>query len=402
VLADRLGEPVPARPNGTRLPARARRLAVRAAATGATFGLTAAVQSETGEVALLDLGRARGEALLSAPIPPAVRGGTVVALRVLPPARIFEAGADSGRAARGTLRLGPLLADGRPAGSYAGWRGGDGIAVDGDVLRLALTSRTGSTFRPRQATDGLALPALVSRGLAALADDDGRLPLRIAGEPVLVRVAATLDRFPGVAGDAVVLERSQLVTALNAERPGAGFTTEVWVEDADAAALARPPFDLLRVETQAGLLRRLETEPVARGSLALLAAVAAVALALALLSLAVGALAELRDARGELYELEAGGATPARLRSQLRLRALAVAAAGVAGGVVAGLALALVVVRLVALTAAGTLPEPPLRLAVDAGPIVAIVAVGALAGGALVAAVAALAFRAPTPGRPQG
>jgi hypothetical protein len=217
---------------------------------------------------------------------------------------------------------------------------------------------------------------------------------------VLVRVAGTVERVPGVSGDAVVLERSQLVTALNASRPGAGFTTEVWLEGADPAALARPPFDVLDLESQREQQRRLETDPIARGSLALLAAVAAIALALALLSLAVGALAELRDARGELHELEAQGATPAQLRGQLRLRALAVALAGLAGGVAAGLVLALVVVRLVALTAAGTLPEPPLRLAVDPAPVALALAGAAALAAVVVGAVAGLAFRAPTAGRP--
>jgi hypothetical protein len=399
-LAERIGPPVPETPNGPRLPAGARRLAVRAGATGGRFGLAAAVQSRSGDVTLLDLGRTSrgGDTLLSAPLPAPARGGTVVSLQVVPPPRIFEAGADSGRAARGVLRLGALLADGRPLAAYTGWLAGDGIeattTADGASLRLSLTGRTGSSFRPRQATDGQALPALVSPALARLADDDGELPLRIAGEPVVVRVAGTVDRVPSVSGDAVVLDRSQLVTALNADRPGAGFTTEVWVNG------AVPPFDLLRVDSQQTLLHRLETEPVARGSLALLAAVAATALALALLSLALGALAELRDARGELHELEAQGATPSRLRGQLRLRALAVALVGLAGGVVAGIVLAQVVVRLVALTAAGTLPDPPLRLAVDAGALALGLAAATVLAAAVVGAVSELAFRARTAGRP--
>jgi hypothetical protein len=405
-LAARLGEPVPEMPNGPRLPVGAQRLAVRATTSGPRFGLSASIQIASGDVALVELGRTRSGAatVLAAAIPRVARGGTVVSLRVLPPPRIFEAGADSGRAARGTLRLGPLLADGRPAGSYDGWLAGDGIeagtTAGGVALRLSLTSRTGSPFRPRQATDGRALPALVSPALAALADDDRELSLRVAGEPVLVRVAGTVERVPGVSGDAVVVERSQLVTALNASRPGVGFATEVWLNGADPAILARRPFDVLRLDSQDALRRRLASEPIARGSLALLAAVAATALALALVSLVLGALAELRDARGELHELEAQGVTPARLRAQLRLRALAVALAGVLGGVVAGIVLARVVVRLVALTAGATLPDPPLRLALELQPIAVALALTALLATVLVTAVAAAAFRGRTAGRP--
>jgi hypothetical protein len=413
-LAARLGPPAPAL-RGPTLPAGARRLAVSALSRGGSVGLVAAVETRAGEFVPVELGRTRRNApsLLGARLPRAARGGRVVSLRLLPPRRLVERGADSGRAAAIELVLGPLLADGRAVvPDYRGWVGAGGVEPRKTgartTLRLALAEDRGAVFRPRQATDGQPLPALASTSLAAYADEDGELPLSVASERVVARVAGTFERFPGVQGNAVVLERSRLANALNATSPGSGFTTEIWL-DADTPAradelereLARPPFGVLRLDSRSQLERRLSGEPIARASLALLAAAALTALVLALASLALGVLAELRDARGELLELEAQGVTPAELRRQLRLRALAVAAAGLLGGIVAGLVLGRVVVALVALTAAAELPEPPLVLTVDAGVLALGLAAASAIGVAIVAGAAATAFRGPVAARPE-
>jgi ABC-type antimicrobial peptide transport system permease subunit len=97
----------------------------------------------------------------------------------------------------------------------------------------------------------------------------------------------------------------------------------------------------------------------------MLEAAALIAILLALLALVLGAVAERRDEAAESFDLEAQGAPPARLRRQLQLRALVVAAAGALGGIVTGLVLSLLVVSFVELTANATTPVPPLELSVD-------------------------------------
>ena len=67
----------------------------------------------------------------------------------------------------------------------------------------------------------------------------------------------------------------------------------------------------------------------------------------------------MRDERGELFDLEAQGASPATLRAHLRLRALLVAAFGVVGGIALGAILASLVIALVSVTAAATGPSRP-------------------------------------------
>jgi ABC-type antimicrobial peptide transport system permease subunit len=109
--------------------------------------------------------------------------------------------------------------------------------------------------------------------------------------------------------------------------------------------------------------------------------------------------ADLRDERGELFDLEAQGAAPADLRAQVRLRAGIVAALGVAGGALTGAVLSVLVVDLVRLTANAARPEPPLLVAVDLPVVVLAVVAYALAAGAVVGLATARAFRSPAPSR---
>jgi len=105
---------------------------------------------------------------------------------------------------------------------------------------------------------------------------------------------------------------------------------------------------------------------------------------------------DVRDDRGELFDLEAQGAAPATIRAHLRLRALLVALFGVAGGVVLGLVLSSLVISLVSVTAGAAEPEPPLLLTLDA-PVLAAAALSYAALAALlVMAATMLRGRAPS------
>jgi ABC-type antimicrobial peptide transport system permease subunit len=108
---------------------------------------------------------------------------------------------------------------------------------------------------------------------------------------------------------------------------------------------------------------------------------------------------DLRDERGELFDLEAQGAEPATLRRHLRFRAGLVAGFGLLGGLGLGALLAALIVALVTLTAGAAGAEPPLLLGADW----AVLGLGLFAyaaiGAAVVAAATRRAFHADVAGR---
>jgi hypothetical protein len=209
-------------------------------------------------------------------------------------------------------------------------------------------------------------------------------------------------RIPTVDEDVVIADEATLATALP---PGSGTANEAWLDsapgraDAVAAALRRPPFNTLEVTAHDALLADLRSEPLARGTLLTLAAAAVAALGLALAGLLLVVVSDLRDERGELFDLEAQGAGPNMLRRHLRLRTAFVAAFGLVGGIATGVALAALVVALVTLTAGAGSAELPLLLGVD-WPVVSLgLAAYFLVAGLLVSATTRRAFRAEVAGR---
>jgi hypothetical protein len=400
---------------GPRLPSDARRLTLPVDVRGTEIGIVAYVQAQEGSFVPIRLGRSRegSSQRLTARVPAAARGGKLVALRFEPPPKLEERGADAGAPATGTVVFGRPLVDGRPLTDYGDWVGTVGVAgIDrGEGIRfgLTLTNEVDTYLRPRQPTDGLALPAVVSPRMAQLAGPDRLLGVVTNGEPLLFRIVAVARRFPGVAesdtSDFVVADRPALETALNASTPGSGFPSELWLgfdpsrRAAVDARLGRPPFTALVVSSRAHLERSLRHEPVARAALAMLEAAALTAVVLALLGLVLGAISERRDEAAELFDLEAQGVAPASLRRQLRLRASMAGVAGALGGLATGLVLSLLVVRFVELTANATAPEPPLALSVDWPAVLLAAVVSGLVAAALVAAATRQAFRDATPAR---
>ena len=154
---------------------------------------------------------------------------------------------------------------------------------------------------------------------------------------------------------------------LNSEGPGSATPSEIWLtaRPKAAAALEQRPFNLLAIASQSALAAKIRSDPLARGTLAILAVTALVALALALVGLLLTVLVDVRDESGELFDLEVQGASPADLRRHLRLRALIVIVAGIAGGVATGAALTGLVVSVVRVTAGATAPVPPLIVGVS-------------------------------------
>jgi F0F1-type ATP synthase membrane subunit c/vacuolar-type H+-ATPase subunit K len=404
---------------GAPLPASATRLVLPVRVVGTQVGVVASVRRRDGSFASLPLGHNRGSRAqeLVSVIPPAARGGKLVALGFTPPPRIVELGGDQGGPATGAVRFGAPLAVTRrgrvPVTDYADWVGTAGIARirhgGGVRFQLSLTNEVQTYLRPRQSTDGHALPAFVSPRLEALAGRHGVLGLEVAGQRLLFRAVAVARRFPSATSadtrDFVVADRRLVETALNAAQPGAGFSTELWLNAAPArhAALAarlhRPPFDVLSVAARSGLEHSLRHDPVARAAVVMLEVASVTALVLALVGLVLGTVAERRDEAGDLFDLEAQGLAPAALRLQLRLRALVLALSGAVGGVVTAIVLSLLVVVFVELTANAGVPNPPLVISLD-WPVVLLAGLaGTLLAAAFVVLVSGLGFREPVPER---
>jgi hypothetical protein len=215
----------------------------------------------------------------------------------------------------------------------------------------------------------------------------------------------TVRRLPTVDEDVVIADGPTLATALGSAAPGTGTANEVWLhasggeEHAVAAALRRPPFDALDVQAHDALLADLRSEPLARGTLLTLAAAALAALGLALVGLLLVVVSDLRDERGELFDLEAQGASPGTLRRHLRLRTGFVTVFGLVGGIATGAALAALVVALVTLTAGAGSVQLPLLLGIDWTTLLLGLLAYFLLAALLVSATTRRAFRADVAGR---
>ncbi len=379
---------------GTRLPPGLERL--EATVEGDTnVAVVAQLETPRGRFHRLEL--TRTGALLRGAVPPEARGGRLVALELEPLTRLQERGADAGQAVEGSIRISFRS----PPDALDGWAGFGGASLDNGRIDYTLTNVESARVRPRQPSDTQPVPVLATSRLARAADANGLLPLQVGGTRIAVRVADTVDRFPGVDGPGVVGDVDALAAALNAERPGAARVGEVWIglrrdEDAQrvAAALAKAPFAVLQVESRRALEAEARRDPIAHGTLLTLLVAAAVALLLALAGLVLTVLGDLRDEGGALFDLEAQGVGPATLRRVVRLRALLVALAGLLAGAVTGLVLGALATDLVALTARASEAEPPLRLDLDPLAVSAALVVYAALAAGLVVVVTARAFAA--------
>ena len=167
------GRPVALR--GPRIPADARQLSLRMVVKRTQLGLVAYVAAPDGSFVPIRLARNEGPRprVLVAPVPAAARGGRLIAFRLEPPPKLEERGADLGAPAVGSVELGPPRVDGRPLTDYSDWLGTVGAdhLQRGRALRfhVTLTNEVDTYLRPRQPTDGLQIPAVVSPFLATLA-----------------------------------------------------------------------------------------------------------------------------------------------------------------------------------------------------------------------------------------
>jgi hypothetical protein len=385
---------------GLTLPARATVLRVPVTVRGDRLGLTLTVLNRRGDFSTIVLGEhGPGTHLLGAAIPPAARGGRIVAVRLsFPVIAAFLAGhRESGTtlsvsdASRGVLTLGRMHAGGAALAGYRGWIGTSGIGVapaGGAVtLHYVLNRAADSLFRPRQPLEGEAVPVLASPAVAAAAGPGGIVPLNVEEQTIEGQVVGIVHNVPSVDGDVVVADRSWWFAAANAADPGTAVPGEVWLDGLRPGAerrLASAPFDALDVTFQRAVYAQLRTDPLARGTLDLLLAAGLVGLVLAAIGVVLGVVGDMRDESGELFDLEAQGAGPADIRRHLLLRAAVVSAVGVIGGLAAGLIVGALVVAVVTVTAGAGTPLPPLARVVDWPVVIAALAVAGV-GAALAA-----------------
>ena len=193
-------------------------------------------------------------------------------------------------------------------------------------------------------------------------------------------------------------DRAAVSTAMNTIVPGTGVTNELWIDARGHSlqALRRPPFDVLDVSTRRDVLAGLRDDPLGRGAVLVLGGATLTALVLALVGVLLALTYDLRDARGELFDLEAQGAEPRTLLRHLRLRFALGLGFGVAGGIVTGVILGALTVGLVRLTAGAGEPVPPLELAID-WPLVGLAMAGFVAAALLLAFVVTRARLRGTP-----
>jgi hypothetical protein len=373
-LADAVRPEQPVHLRGVRLPSGARVLRLHVQNRGDPFVLTASIASRDGTFVPIQFAPVEpGMTVLRAPLPALARGGLLVGLAFSPTLPEIH----GSRPAAGTLTLGSVRAGStRLAVDWSEWAGTGGIRLrDGGstaLLSFFLTSDRESRFRPRQSTDVRPVPVLATPALASLAGPGHVLPIRVADIPLVVRVTATVERFPSTEGEVVVGDEGTLWTALNASSPGSAQVNEVWLEGVSkgqarrlASDLEGPQFAGVKATFRSRVVSELRDDPLARAMLRTLAAIGLIAFALAVGGLGLAVAADLRDERGELADLEEQGAGPEALRRHVRLKSAAVITLGLFGGAVLAAILSVLVVGVVIVTASGVLPEPPLVLSID-------------------------------------
>src|SRR5262249_15007225 len=154
---------------------------------------------------------------------------------------------------------------------FAGWTGTNGVHVSGTTVRYVVNRAADSIVRPQEPLEGVAVPVVVSPDLAAVGS---LLPLHVEDVTVEGHVVGVAKHFPSVDGSLVVADLPTWLTAANTIEPGTSTASEVWAD----SPLRVPS---LAVTSQRATEESLRSDPLARGSLALLLAAAVVGLVLA-------------------------------------------------------------------------------------------------------------------------
>jgi ABC-type antimicrobial peptide transport system permease subunit len=138
-------------------------------------------------------------------------------------------------------------------------------------------------------------------------------------------------------------------------------------------ALSRDPFPALVIRSRPAIEAARADDPFAVGLVWGLVIGAIAGLLLSFVGVLLAVASDLRDERGELWELEAQGTTPRALLSLVVLRTVAMCAVGSLPGIVVGVGLGWFVASAVGVGGEGAVAVPPLVLVVPWVPVVGIV-----------------------------
>jgi hypothetical protein len=269
-------------------------------------------------------------------------------------------------------------------------------------IRYLLTRERVFRVRPRQPTDGNPVRVIACDSLADRVGTGAVVPLSIGSAVVPAEVVGQASLFPSLRCPFVVADLGALETAVNASAPGAAVADEVWIAGRPGLAnsLERTGNEIpVSVRSRRAVEAELRDDPLARGTVAVLAAGSLVALVLAVLALLLVVSVELRDEAGDFLDLESQGMEPASLRRQLVLRTGSLAVFGIVGGLAAGALLTVVVTDLVAVGAGRAAPVPPLQPYIAWPELTLGLLVFAVAVGVALTAATRRAFAGPVPAR---
>jgi hypothetical protein len=379
-----------ARPDGPRLDGREVRLWLRSTIAG-TIVVELLLPGDA--FARLPLGDAVANRWLRlrARVPPRLRGATIVGLAVssllIPRPSVFDLGELEQRTLDGWSTLDDLHEWQVTAGRFGDVGHVVPTTYERGPIRRGVIVDVPESDTPliRPGYDVPAeLPAVASEPLARLAVDR-RLTAMVRGRPLPVRIVATSERLPTVTRRPdrfLLVDYDSLLAMVTAQRPGEALPTEAWFTGNPPRG--RPPYPDATVVTRAGVTAAARRDALAGGVDTTLAVTAVLAGGLAAAGLLLAAASLLRAERTELAGWRALGAGPSALARMKRLRVLALYAAG-ALAAIAGVAIALrLVVALVAVTAGGGDPLPPIEVRIDWPASAALIA----ATGAVAVAVA--------------
>jgi hypothetical protein len=368
-LADRLRVEPPSggwRVAGHRLPAGETRLVVHFRYTGTSTRLDAVVVTDDGDSVRIPLGTIRASMTeASGPLPDTAIGGVLTTL-IFGNDRIVAGSGHQHDVVRASVAF----------------QGLDGLVGERPIDIEFFTVGT-TVIRAPQATDGVALPAVVSQSLARDARPDGTLDLHLGDAVIPLRVVGVADRAPTIVDQAprfVIVPLDPFLVAVSSAVPGSGRPNEMWLSAPSPArlaeirtALGHPPFRFAEVTARADLVADRAGDPVSQAIVWALLVAAIAGLALSVGGLVLGAVTDLRDERGELADLEAQGVPPSSLRWHALARTAWLAIGGAIGGLTAGILLAVIATGALALDAEGRSPIPPLLVELPPLPIIGVV-----------------------------
>jgi ABC-type antimicrobial peptide transport system permease subunit len=243
---------------------------------------------------------------------------------------------------------------------------------------------------------------LASPSVAAAATD-GRSTFVWGGgsTPIPIRIVATTKLFPTITSQTrfIVADYDTASAFLNEVTPGIAPPTEAWFFNTQsptfAAKLQKLPFRLSGLVSEQQNQQALLEDPLASGTRSLLLATTIIAALLGLLGLLVAIRAMLRDESSILAEYEALGIRPSVLARSTATRLTALSLVGIAAGIGGGLLAVRLVGSLVAVTAGGGVPLPPIQATISWPSMAVLLAVVAAAAIAAALILARNAFARP-------